>query len=365
MTALEPQSIDEVVDLIRSPSDDEQWLPVGGCTKPRLSSATPARRVSLRKLSGVTRYEPSEFTFTARAGTPIKEIDDLLCEHHQYLPFGSMYAGAGATLGGTVAAGLSGAGRFRFGGVRDFLLGVRLITGDGQLITAGGRVVKNAAGFDIPRMVVGSCGRFGILAELTFKVFPLAESSETIKVACASHAEAMDRMNDAACQPWELDAIDYDPKPRSLFLRLSAVRQVVELIAPKIVNNYGDDAHRMTPHDATEFWHTTSEQSWAPADSAMVKVPTTASSFLQLQIAIESSDGVQVRLSGGGATCWLAGNSAQDVEHIDEVLHRLDLSGLAIRGDCPKMWLGKPPESAMIASIQGIMDPQGRFPSFR
>ena len=93
-----------------------------------------------------------------------------------------MWVDAGATLGGTVAAGVSGPGRFRFGGVRDFILGVRFVDGQGRLLRMGGKVVKNCAGFDLPKFFVGSLGRFGVLAEVTFKVFPAPASRLTLKL---------------------------------------------------------------------------------------------------------------------------------------------------------------------------------------
>src|SRR5207253_308179 len=133
-------------------------------------------------LRGITEYDPSEFTFTAGAGTPVREIVAALAERGQYLPFDPMLADAGATLGGTVAAGLSGPGRFRFGGLRDFILGVQFVDGEGRVLRMGGKVVKNAAGFDLPKFFVGSVGRFGILTELTFKVFPRPVATRTLRL---------------------------------------------------------------------------------------------------------------------------------------------------------------------------------------
>src|SRR4029079_6930035 len=104
----------------------------------------------------------------------------------QYLPFDPKCVEAGATLGGTVASGLSGPGRFRFGGLRDFILGVRFVDGAGRLLRMGGKVVKNAAGFDLPKFFVGSLGRFGVLAEMTFKVFPRPQSARTFMLAAGS-----------------------------------------------------------------------------------------------------------------------------------------------------------------------------------
>src|SRR5437660_3460343 len=133
-------------------------------------------------LSGIVEYEPSEFTFTALAGTRVTEIAEALRKRGQYLPFVRLLWVAGATLGGTVASGLSGPGRFRFGGLRDFILGVRFVDGTGRLLRMGGKVVKNAAGFDLPKFFVGSLGRFGVLAEITFKVFPQRLASRTLKL---------------------------------------------------------------------------------------------------------------------------------------------------------------------------------------
>ena len=152
--------------------EHDRVLPIGQRTKQSLSAGTDATLISLNQLSGIVQYEPSEFTFTALAGTTLHELIETLAEKGQYLPFDPPLVDAGATLGGTVSAGLSGPGRFRYGGVRDFLLGVKFISGDGEVITAGGKVVKNAAGFDIPKLLVGSAGRLGIMTELTFKIFP-------------------------------------------------------------------------------------------------------------------------------------------------------------------------------------------------
>ncbi len=170
-----PATPAELVDAVRSAP---RALVVGAGTKSRLARVSDEfTRISTAKLTGLIEYEPSEFTFTALAGTPVREIAAALAEKGQYLPFDPMLAEAGATLGGTVAAGLGGPGRWRFGGLRDFILGVRFVDGEGRLLRLGGKVVKNAAGFDLPKFFVGSAGRFGGLAELSFKVFPRPTST--------------------------------------------------------------------------------------------------------------------------------------------------------------------------------------------
>ena len=166
-----PDSIDAVCAAVRG---HRCVLPSGGGTKPALSRLPEGVvRLDLRGLSGMVEYEPGMNSHsTALAGTPLSVIKAELAKHGQYLPFDPPLAAEGATLGGTVAAGLSGPGRLRYGGVRDFIVGVQWVDGSGELIRGGGKVVKNAAGFDFPKLFTGSMGRLGVLVEMTFKVFP-------------------------------------------------------------------------------------------------------------------------------------------------------------------------------------------------
>ncbi|MDX1524203.1 MAG: FAD-binding protein, partial [Anaerolineae bacterium] len=138
--SLQPATIDQLQEAVRS---QPRLLPRGNGSKVPL--ATPPGDVAslhLAELAGVLDYEPGEFTFTALAGTPVSEVNRLLAEHGQYLPFDPPLVKRGATLGGVVAAGTSGPLRYRYGGVRDFLIGVRVVDGRGQLVRAGGKVVK-------------------------------------------------------------------------------------------------------------------------------------------------------------------------------------------------------------------------------
>ena len=153
---LTPASPAELAEAVRF---QPRVLAIGARTKPRLSQVPDeVTLLSTRALRGIVEYEPEEFTFTALAGTSVREIGQALAEKGQYLPFDPMLVEAGATLGGTVAAGLSGPGRFRYGGVRDFILGVRFVDGQGRLLRMGGKVVKNCAGFDLPKFFVAASG---------------------------------------------------------------------------------------------------------------------------------------------------------------------------------------------------------------
>jgi glycolate oxidase FAD binding subunit len=170
-STIEVSDIDELREAVRTHTCIR---PYGASSKTALRVVDgQCTRISSAGLSGIVEYEPSEYTFTALAGTPVAEVERILLENRQYLPCEPPLAGAGATLGGAVAAGLNGPGRYRFGGLRDSLLGIQFIDGMGRLVRAGGRVVKNAAGFDMPKFMVGSLGGYGFLVELTFKVMPV------------------------------------------------------------------------------------------------------------------------------------------------------------------------------------------------
>ncbi len=129
---------------------------------------------------GVVAYEPTELVITVRAGTPLAAVEQLLAEQHQQLPFEPPAFGATATIGGAVAAGLSGPRRPFAGAVRDAVLGVRLINGRGEVLNFGGRVMKNVAGYDVSRLMAGAMGTLGVLLEVSLKVMPMPARALTL-----------------------------------------------------------------------------------------------------------------------------------------------------------------------------------------
>lgn len=150
---------------------------VGGGTKrfygnPMQASDSNAFRLEMRELDGVVRYEPSELVLTAWAGTRLQEINDLLAQHNQVLAFDPPMFGPASTLGGVVAAGLSGPSSFGYGPLRHFVLGARLLDAQGRVLRFGGEVMKNVAGYDVSRLLAGSMGMFGAIVEVSIKVLP-------------------------------------------------------------------------------------------------------------------------------------------------------------------------------------------------
>ncbi|MDX9766319.1 MAG: glycolate oxidase subunit GlcE [Ectothiorhodospiraceae bacterium] len=155
--------------------------------------AEDADVLDLRELRGVVAYEPTELVVTVRTGTPLAEVEALLAEQGQRLPFEPPHFGDGATIGGAVAAGLSGPRRPWGGAVRDALLGVRIVNGRGETLKFGGQVMKNVAGYDVSRLMAGSLGTLGVLLEVSLKVTPRAPLEITL-VHELDEAEAIERL---------------------------------------------------------------------------------------------------------------------------------------------------------------------------
>jgi len=167
---------------------------------------------------GIVSYEPTELVVTARAGTPLREIEAALAEKHQILAFEPPHFGPKATLGGTIACNLSGPRRPYVGAARDFVLGTRIINGKGEVLKFGGQVMKNVAGYDVSRLMAGSYGTLGVLLDISLKVLPKPVQEITLKFATDADA-AIHQMNAWAGQPLPLTAACY--LGDTLYVRLS------------------------------------------------------------------------------------------------------------------------------------------------
>ena len=353
-----PQTFDELQTIVKS---ETSILPVGNQTKQPLAADQQASLVTLREMKGILEYEPSEFTFTAYAGTTIKEVNEVLQQRKQYLPFDPMLIDAGATLGGSVGAGLSGPGRFRYGGLRDFVLGVKFLSGDGEVINSGGKVVKNAAGFDIPKLLTGSMGRLGVMVEMTFKVFPMPGSKQTLAVACESLETAMQRMSVAAASSWELDAIDYRPAAKSIFLRVAGPEQVNQILVKKINDLWGADVTELT--NGVALWQEVTELEWSQESRPLaVKVPVHRSVLRPLVDLAGQRIGVDLHFSAAGAVAWLLCESQDDVDELDRVLLESEVAGLVVRGTPTRPNIGSWPRTEISLAVKQAMDPISKFP---
>ncbi len=274
------KTIEEIQNAVRS---GPRVHVRGGGTKTALSNKATH---SVGGLSGMVEYNPSEYTFTARAGTPIRDINGALAAHGQCLPFDPPLANRGATLGGTIAAGLSGPGRYRYGGVRDFLLGIQFVTGGGRIVRGGGKVVKNAAGFDLPKLMVGSLGRFGILVECTCKVFPRPESTCTLRAEFSNTRAAVEKMLQLATAPFDLLSLDAGPA-NTLALRVGGLQESLTARVDRVNAFLETPTQLLDDREETRYWSDANEFAWLPEGHGLVKVPLNPARILAIEEAAD------------------------------------------------------------------------------
>ena len=201
----------------------------GGGTKDVLGQSLQGEVLDTTALKGIVAYEPSELVVTVRAGTPLAALEVALAQQGQCLPFEPPRFGAGGTVGGMVAAGLSGPARASVGAVRDYVLGLELVNGRGEALTFGGQVMKNVAGYDVSRLMAGAWGTLGVITAVSLKVLPMALAEATLKFEC-DQAEALRRINHWGGQPLPLNASCWveDAGIGTLYLRLRGAVAAVE-----------------------------------------------------------------------------------------------------------------------------------------
>ncbi|MCC7358128.1 MAG: FAD-binding protein [Anaerolineales bacterium] len=350
-------SIAQVQEAVRAA---QRVVVRGAGTKPALLPTVPdATIIEVSGLSGLLEYEPAEFTFTALAGTPLAVVQAALDEHGQYLPFDPLLVERGATLGGALASGLSGPGRYRFGGLRDFILGIRYVDGAGELVRGGGKVVKNAAGFDLPKLMVGSLGQFGVLVELTFKVFPRPRAYLTLRADYPSLKAALAALHRLYNAPLDVDALDLWPSAdggASVLARLGGAASALPKRAERVQAVLQAGAE--TPDEA-QLWRVLRELSWVPVGWGLVKVPLAPGRLAALAAALPSYS--QARYSAGGNVAWVV---LPNPAGLAPTLTRLDLAGLIVQGrpgSSPR--LGVHPGAPFEQRLKTALDPLGKFPT--
>jgi glycolate oxidase FAD binding subunit len=197
----------------------------GGGTKDFYGNPPSGHLLHVKPLAGISNYEPSELVVTVRGGTPLDELEAALAEQRQHLAFEPPRYVMRGTVGGMVAAGLSGPARASAGALRDHVLGATLLDGRARLLTFGGQVMKNVAGYDVSRTLAGSMGTLGVICEVSLKVMPLPPASRTIRFEC-DQAEALQRINAWGGRPLPIGASAW--WQGMLVLRLAGARAAVD-----------------------------------------------------------------------------------------------------------------------------------------
>lgn len=271
-------ALSSLVDRIRAAAAAGTPLRIrGGGTKDFYGERLEGELLATQDLAGIVSYEPSELVVTVRAGTSLAELEAALAERGQCLPFEPPHFGAGATVGGMVASSLSGPARASVGSVRDYVLGLQLVNGRGEALIFGGQVMKNVAGYDVSRLMVGAMGTLGLITEVSLKVLPVAPAEATLRLRLPQE-KALAQLNAWGGQPLPLNASCWleEEGQGTLYLRLRGARAAVDAACRSLGGERLDNA------GAAPEWDRLREQRlpWFTAaagqDLWRVSVPQTA-----------------------------------------------------------------------------------------
>ena len=291
-----------LVERVRAARVDRSRLSIrGGGSKDFYGAPALGELLDVRGLAGISSYEPTELVVSARCGTPLAELEAVLAAQGQCLPFEPPHFGPGATVGGMVAAGLAGPARASAGGVRDYILGATLLNGRAEVLTFGGQVMKNVAGYDVSRLLAGSLGTLGVICEVSLKVLPRPRASATLRFEM-DQEPALRQLNAWAGRPLPLSASAW--WEGVLVLRLQGAAAAVESAAAALGGEtIADDAARA-------FWSGLREQSdefFAAAAAAVAADPSQRLwrlSLPQTAAPLLAQAGPQL-VEWGGAQRWV------------------------------------------------------------
>lgn len=344
--------LDSLIERIRAAHAESTPLVLqGGGSKAFYGNADEGEILSTRTLTGVVDYQPKELVLTARAGTPLTEIEALLAEQNQMLAFEPPHFGGAATLGGSIAAGLSGPRRPHAGAARDFVLGVRIIDGTGQPLRFGGQVIKNVAGYDVSRLMVGALGTLGLITEISLKVLPKPATETTLQFEL-DEAAAILRMNQWAGQPLPLSASSWHAG--LLTVRLSGAASAVHAAQARLGGE--------PLNDAAAFWQRLRDQATPFFD----KRPSTLNQSLW-RLAVKPTTpplklGDAQWIEWGGAVRWLASDLPAAALRV--AARQAGGHATLFRGDAPPDGVFTPLAPAMLTlhrALKQRFDPNGIF----
>lgn len=252
---MRPESEAELAEIVSGLADPVRIK--GGGTR---GVAGPEPVLSTAALSGISLYEPGALTLVARAGTPVAEIEATLASEGQRLAFEPMDhrvllgTSGEPTIGGVTAANVSGPRRIQAGACRDFLLGVRYVGGAGQVISNGGRVMKNVTGYDLVKLMAGSWGTLGILSEVSFKVLPSPEAVSTLAVGVSDAQTAIRTLSAALGSPFDVSGAAYDPQKGVALIRVEGFDDSVGYRVKRLTTDLATFGDIQIETDSEAIW---------------------------------------------------------------------------------------------------------------
>lgn len=316
---------------------------IGSGSKKFYGEPVDALQIEVAGHSGVIDYDPAELVITLRAGCKISDIKALLAQNRQMFAFEPPAFGEDATIGGMVASGLAGPRRAFAGGIRDFVLGVKMIDGRGNVLQFGGRVIKNVAGFDLSRLMVGSLGTLGIILEVSIRVVPEFETELTLSFDHARLDQHIQWVNELGASPFPMSASLW--LQQQSLLRLSGSEQGVSAAAAKLGGNAVDFDWQALTEQTHEFF-----QQDAPI--TRVSLPPTCRDVMRNDDQL---------VEWGGAQRWLRGEV--DIAQLRSKLEPHSATACAFRGhrDVPVFHPLKPEILKLQRGLKSTFDPARIF----
>jgi glycolate oxidase FAD binding subunit len=289
-----------------------------------------ARRLDLSRLEGVTCYEPAELVVSALAGTPVETIEAMLAASAQELPFepmsfAALYGTGSGTLGGAIMANVSGPRRIKAGAARDFVLGIKAVSGRGEVFKAGGRVVKNVTGYDLPRGLAGSFGTLAVATEITLKVQPRAETSATLILENLDPARAADALCAAMGAPVDVSGAAHLPaaaaKTQGFATAITALR--LEGFAPSVASRLERlesllkpfaPAGRLDAPASQNLWRAIRDVApfTAQQDAILWKISVAPTAGPKVAEAVARVTNIKTLFDWSGGLVWLALDPCED-----------------------------------------------------
>jgi glycolate oxidase FAD binding subunit len=301
-----------------------------------------ARSLSTRNLGGITLYSPSELIMSARSGTPLADIEATLAEHGQHIIAEPSDLGAltGArepqTIGGVIATNLSGPRRVAWGAMRDHLLGIRVVTGRGEMIRSGGRVLKNVTGLDLCKLVAGSHGTLGVITEVTLKVLPAPETVGTLVLHDLDAAAGVAKLSAALGSPYGVSGAAWLPREAAAlvgpfagsvaFIRIEDFSASVGYRTGRLRDDLGHaDTDILDDAASRQVWRALRTMAALPAerDDAVWRVSVRPSAGPTVLQTLAEGFGMRGYLDWGGGLVWLVGSPTAETHHSVEAAAKL------------------------------------------
>ncbi len=377
-----PKTEGAVASLVIAAAAQGEKLAIEGNGSKRalLRPVQATRTVSLRGLTGITLYHPTELIISARAGTPLPEIEAVLAEKGQHIiaepPDLSALFGAArpATIGGIVATNLSGPRRIAWGAMRDHVMGIRAVNGKGEVFRSGGRVLKNVTGLDLCKLLTGSHGTLGVITEVTLKVLPAPKASGTVSIRVASLEQGIAALSAGLGSPFSVTGAALLPAGpgggggATAHLRIEDFEASVAYRCGKLrgdMARFGDATVQM---DTQVLWRAIrdAEPLGAAPEEAIWRVSVQPSAAPVVVAALRAAGGAKFLLDWGGGLVWVAAH-ASEAAHQAVVAAAQAAQGSytlfrapeALRGAVAVLPEELPALAAIARRVKAVMDPAG------